>query len=155
MEPGMDLIDSRIKLGAIRTVLLVKIALAAALLISSAAASCSAPASSRTATTQERVETLALKWFAQMQTGQIDRTQLSTQYGAQLTDAAVHGMSQNLKEYRYGASPTRAELLRTSSMGDQTFYLVKLVFPRGDAASLLFGFNGDGKITGVSPLNGG
>ncbi|MGA8198136.1 MAG: hypothetical protein WB902_32790 [Acetobacteraceae bacterium] len=32
---------------------------------------------------------------------------------------------------------------------DQTFYLMKLMFPRGDATSLLFGFNSAGKITGI------
>jgi len=30
---------------------------------------------------------------------------------------------------------------------------VKLVFPRGDAASLLFGFDVEGKITGVGIMS--
>jgi hypothetical protein len=37
-----------------------------------------------------------------------------------------------------------------SAIGDQTFYQVKFIFPRGDAASVLFGFDTAGKITGVS-----
>jgi hypothetical protein len=30
---------------------------------------------------------------------------------------------------------------------------VKLIFPRGDAASLLFGFDTEGKITGVVAMS--
>jgi hypothetical protein len=99
--------------------------------------------------TEKSVEALALQWFEQMRTGQIDRTQLSAEYSAQLTDDAVKKMSTYLNEYKYGASPTGAQILRTRTIGQQTFYDVKLKFPRGDAARLLFGFNSGGKITGI------
>jgi hypothetical protein len=36
---------------------------------------------------------------------------------------------------------------------DQTLHVVKLTFPRGDAASLMFGLNTQGKITGVTLLS--
>ena len=85
----------------------------------------------------------ALQWFAQMQAGKIDRTQYTAAYGAQLTDAAVQAMSHHLNEY--GASPIRAEIMQKRSVDNQTFYKVKLVFPRGDAASLLFGFDVGGQ----------
>ncbi len=101
------------------------------------------------ALTDKSVETIALQWFGRMRTGQIDRTQLTVQYSAQLTDGIVHKMSAYLSEYKYGASPTGAKILRTRTAGDQTFYDVKLTFPRGDAASLLLGFNEAGKITGI------
>ena len=55
--------------------------------------------------TENSVQTLALEWFAQMRTGQIDRTQLAADYNAQLTEDAVQAMSRYLKEYEYGASP--------------------------------------------------
>jgi hypothetical protein len=58
-----------------------------------------------------------------------------------------------VKEYEYGASPTGAQVLKTRTIGEQTFYVVKLVFPRGDAASLLLGFNAEGKITGISLMS--
>jgi len=103
--------------------------------------------------TEKNVETLALEWFAQMQTGQIDRTQLAADYSVQLTDDAVQAMSRYLKKYEYGASPTGAQVLKTRTIGEQTFYVVKLVFPRGDAASLLVGFNTEGKITGISLMS--
>jgi hypothetical protein len=96
------------------------------------------------------VEALALQWFAQMQAGQINRTQLTAAYSAQLTDAVVQETSRYLKQYQYGASPTSAQILQSRTIRDQTFYLVKLLFPRGDAASLLFGFDAEGKITGIS-----
>ena len=47
--------------------------------------------------TDNSVETLALEWFAKMQTGQIDRTQLAADYSAQLTDDAVQAMSRYLR----------------------------------------------------------
>lgn len=99
------------------------------------------------------VEAFALKWFDQMQTGRIDRAKLTADYSAHLTEVAVHEMSSYLNQHKYGAAPTRAEVLRSRTLGEQTFYLVQLVFPRGDSASLLFGFNAEGKITGVSLLS--
>lgn len=105
--------------------------------------------SAQTALTDKSVEAIALQWFERMRTGQIDRTQLTTQYSAQLTDGVVHRMSTYLNEYKYGAAPIGAKILRTRTDGEQTFYDVKLTFPRGDAASLLFGFNEAGKITGI------
>jgi hypothetical protein len=64
-----------------------------------------------------------------------------------VTDDAVKAMSQALD--RYGASPLRAEIVQTRKIGEQTFYMVKFVFPRGDVTSLLFGFDTAGKVTGV------
>jgi hypothetical protein len=103
--------------------------------------------------TKKSVETLALEWFAQMRTGQIDRTQLAAEYNAQLTDDAVQAMSRFLKEHDYGAPPTGAQVLKTTMVGEQTFYVVKLLFPRGDAGSLLLGFNAEGKITGINLMS--
>jgi len=56
-------------------------------------------------------------------------------------------MSQHLNQY--GASPLRAEIMKERSVENQKFYLVKFIFPRGDATSLLFGFDAEGKITGI------
>ena len=103
--------------------------------------------------TEKSVEALALDWFAQMRSGQIDRTQLAADYSAQLTDDVVQATSQYLKKYEYGASPTGAQVLKSRTTGEQTFYVVKLVFPRGDAASLLLGLNTEGKITGISLMS--
>lgn len=121
------------------------IALAVAFLaMSTSLANPAPPASARS---EDSVKALALQWFAQMAAGQIDRTQLTAQYSAQLTDDAVQAMARELK--RYGASPTGAEILRTRTFSDQTIYLVKLVFPRGDSAAMLVGFDTEGKITGI------
>lgn len=104
-------------------------------------------ASPATVPTDDSVKAFALQWYAQMQAGKFDRTQYATAYGAQLTPEAVQAMSQHLNQY--GASPLRAEIMKKRSVENQTFYLVKFVFPRGDAASLLFGFDADGKVTGI------
>jgi hypothetical protein len=97
--------------------------------------------------TEDGMKILALHWFAQIQAGKIDRAQYAAAYGAQLTDDAVQGLSQRLNQY--GTSPLRAEIMQKHAIDNQTFYQVKLVFPRGDAASLLFGFDAEGKITGI------
>jgi hypothetical protein len=70
-----------------------------------------------TVRTEKSVEAIALEWFEQMRTGQIDRTQLTTEYSAQLTDDAVKKMSAYLNEYKYGASPTGAQVLRARTLG--------------------------------------
>jgi hypothetical protein len=101
--------------------------------------------------TEDGMKAFALQWFAQMQAGKIDRTQYTAAYGAQLTDDAVQAMSHHLNEY--GASPLRAEMMQKRSVDNQTLYKVKLIFPRGDAASLLFGFDVEGKITGVAIMS--
>jgi hypothetical protein len=126
---------------------IVGIMLAAALSIVSFATALADSAPPAGVPTEEGMTALALQWYLQMQAGKIDRTQYDPAYGAQLTDDAVQGMSHYLN--KYGASPTRAEIMQRRSIENQTFYLVKLIFPRGDAASLLFGFDTEGKITAV------
>ena len=49
--------------------------------------------------TEDGMKAFALQWFAQMQLGKIDRTQYTSTYGAQLTDAAVQAMSHQLNQY--------------------------------------------------------
>ena len=143
--------DCKPKVSQIK--LLVVITLVAALLtggVLTALAGSLLPSNVRT---EKSVEALALDWFAQMRTGQIDRTQLFADYSAQLTDEVVQPTARYLKQYEYGASPTGAQVLKTRTAGEQTFYVVKLVFPRGDAASLLLGFNAEGKITGITLMS--
>jgi hypothetical protein len=99
----------------------------------------------------DAVKALALRWYMQMQAGQLDRSQLTAAYSAQLTNDAVREMSRKIN--LYGASPTSAEILQSRTIADQKFYLVKLIFPRGDAASLLIGFDAEGKITGINLMS--
>jgi hypothetical protein len=99
------------------------------------------------AQTQASVTAWAMQWFKEMQAGRSNRSQYASAYRAQVTDDAVKAMSRALDAY--GASPLRAEIVQTRKIGEQTFYEVKFVFPRGDATSLLFGFDPAGKITAV------
>ena len=127
------------------------LALVAALAVGHAASAHADAAPPAGVPTEDGMRAFALQWFVQMQAGKIDRTQYTAAYGAQLTDDAVQAMSHHLNEY--GASPIRAEIMQKRSVDNQTFYKVKLVFPRGDASSLLFGFDADGKITGVAIMS--
>ncbi len=97
------------------------------------------------------IPTFALTWFTDMQAGRFNRAQYAPAYAAQLTDDTVVDMSKLLNQY--GASPFRAETLRKHVTTDQTIYEVKLIFPRGDSSSLLFGFDSGGKITGVAVMS--
>ena len=126
---------------------IVGIILLAALSITGVNAAHADPAQPAGVPSEDSVRVLALRWFAQMQAGEIDRTQYTAAYGAQLTDDAVQALSRQLN--RYGAAPLRAEIMQKRTIDDQMFYQMKLVFPRGDATSLLFGFDTEGKIAGV------
>ena len=105
------------------------------------------------ARTPEGVEALALHWFAKMRSGEIDRSDLAPEYDAHLTDHAVKQMSRYLKAHEFGALPLEAHVLQSREAGTQKLHLVKIVFPRGDAASLMMGFDAEGKITGISLLS--
>jgi hypothetical protein len=146
--------DARIRQGAAWMWGAIKASLAAALVtLSGVAVAFADPPLPPGQQTNSGVEKFALEWFGRMRTGAIDRAQLTADYSAQLTDNAVQGMSQYLKKYEYGASPTGARVLQTRTIGEQTFYVVKITFPRGDAASLMFGVNSEGKITGISLMS--
>jgi hypothetical protein len=149
----MKVLDWRTLPGAKWVTLPVGIASLAAVLTAGAVAVHSIRQRPASIGTESGVEAVALKWFTEMQAGQIDRSQLTADYSAQLTDAAVQGMSRYLGEFRYGISPTRAEVLQSRTSGQQKLYVVELLFPRGDAASLLFGLNVKNQITGVSLLS--
>lgn len=90
----------------------------------------------------------AMGWFTEIMAGRTDRSQYAPGFAPQVTDAAVARMSHDLNAY--GAAPLRAEIVQAKKDGDQTFATIKFVFPRGDATSLLFGFDVAGKITGVA-----
>lgn len=108
------------------------------------------PASpSGVALTGTALTTWAMRWFTEMMAGRTDRSQYAAVFAPQVTDEAVARISHDLN--RYGAAPLRAEIVQTKTDGDQTFAVLKFVFPRGDATSLLFGFDAAGKITGVAP----
>ena len=91
-----------------------------------------------------------MHWFTEMQAGRTDRSQYAPAFSAHVTDEAVATMSRDLNHY--GTAPLRTEIVKSKKDGDQTFYEMKFVFPRGDATSLLFGFDTQGKITGVAPV---
>ena len=95
-----------------------------------------------------RLSIWAMRWFTEMMAGRTDRSQYSPAFAPQVTEAAVAGIAHDLN--RYGAAPLRAEIVQTKTDGDQTFATIKFVFPRGDATSLLFGFDAAGKITGIA-----
>ena len=90
----------------------------------------------------------AMQWFTAAMAGRTDRSQYAAAFAPQVTDQAVARMAHDLNAY--GAAPLRAEIVKTTKDGGQTFAILKFVFPRGDATSLLFGFDTSGKVTGIA-----
>ncbi len=90
---------------------------------------------------------LALRWYRALQAGRIDRSRLTRDYSDYLSEGAIAAMSRYLRSYGDAGS---ADVLRTRVIGDQTFYYYKLYLARGDAITMLIGFNADGKITGIT-----
>jgi len=101
----------------------------------------------QTTPSTDSVKTFALEWFRHLQAGQIDRTEMTTAFSEHLTDDAVEEMSRYLKSY---GPATGDEIIRSRQIENQTFYVVKLLLQRGDAISLLIGFDENGKITGIT-----
>ena len=100
------------------------------------------------APTSEALTTWAMHWITEVMAGRTDRSQYAPAFAPQVTDTAVARMAHDLNAY--GAAPLRAEIVQTKKEGDQTFTTIKFVFPRGDATSLMFGFDAAGKITGIA-----
>jgi hypothetical protein len=102
-----------------------------------------------TALSAERVQKSAVEWFDRMRTGQIDRTQLSADFNAQLTDATVETTSRFLQAHGY----VEAKLVDTRTAGDETLYTVKLYFAHGNATNLQISVDDNGKFSDISLLN--
>jgi hypothetical protein len=95
----------------------------------------------------DSVKSFALDWFKRLQEGEIDRTQMTSALSENLTDDSVEEMLRHLKSY---GPATGDEIAQNRRIQDQTFYVVKLFLQRGDALSLLIGFDDNGKITGIT-----
>ena len=98
--------------------------------------------------TSEALTTWAKRWITEVMAGRTDRSQYAPGFAPQVTDAAVSRMTHDVTGY--GAAPLRAEIVQNQKDGNQTFTTIKFVFPRGDATSLLFGFDAAGGITGIA-----
>lgn len=94
-----------------------------------------------------------MRWFTEMQAGRTDRSLYAPFYAAQVTEAVIRRMSGKLAPF---GTPLRAEIVQTRRSGEQTIYLVKLVFAHGDTTGLIIGLDTAGKITGIAqgPLDG-
>ena len=98
-------------------------------------------------TSSDGIKIFALQWFERLQTGEIDRTQMTAALNENLTDDSVKEMARYLKSY---GPATGDEIIQTRKIQDQTFYVVKLFLQRGDALSMLIGFDENAKITGIT-----
>ena len=93
-----------------------------------------AAAPTDTAPTGTVLTTWAMHWITEAMAGRTDRSQYAPAFAPKVTDEAVARMAHDLNAY--GAAPLRAEIVQTKKECDQTFAIIKFVFPRGDATSL-------------------
>jgi hypothetical protein len=95
----------------------------------------------------DKVKAIALEWFEHLQAGQIDRAQMTTAFSEHLTDEAVREMAHYLKSY---GPPAGEEIIQSRTIQDQTFYVVKFLLQRGDALSMIIGFDENGNVSGIT-----
>jgi hypothetical protein len=87
--------------------------------------------------------------FAQLQSGKIDRTLLSSEMNAALTDdklAAVKGAIGNL------GTPVSFEQQRAGTQGDVRYAVYLVTFLNGPRLNFLFGVDPQGKVAGMRLL---
>ncbi len=125
-------------------VLALSLPAAAALAGSPAPAVSPAATASASATPAAR----AKEWLHRLQTGAIDRTQLTDKMSAVLTDAEVKTLSDKVGPL---GDPTDMKLVKTKPYADGTVYIFVVTFPNDTTLTYVFAIEtASGKISGLS-----
>ena len=121
-------------------------AFAVALTLWSAAAA-AAPAPVPTASTNAAVLVRAKEWFHRIETGDIDRGQLTAQMNAQLTDAMIKQVAAQVAPL---GEPTSFRQIRSGEERGSIYYVYVVTFPSGDKWNYLFVYDRtSGKVSGL------
>jgi len=92
---------------------------------------------------------LAKNEFAQVQSGKIDRTLLSTEMSAALTDDKVATVKSSIGSL---GAPVSFEQQRTGTQGDVRYAVYLVTFTNGSKLDFLIGVDGQGKVAGMRLL---
>jgi len=130
------------------------LAVFSALLILSEAAVAPGSATTTTTTTTPAVTptpnaemlSRAKTWFHAMQTGEIDRSQLTSKMNAALTDDIV---AQGKAKLQPLGEPTGFDEVQNGTKGDATFYVYQVTFKDGDVFDFIIAYVADGKVSGL------
>jgi hypothetical protein len=103
------------------------------------------PQASVAPSTSRQMLARAKSWFAQLQAGKIDRSQLAPNM-ASLTDEQVANVSAQIKQL---GTPVTFELQQTMQQGGNAFALYLLTFGDGKKLDFIFAIDGQGKVAGL------
>jgi hypothetical protein len=87
--------------------------------------------------------------FAQLQSGKIDRTLLSTEMSAALTDDKVASVKSSIGSL---GAPVSFEQQRSGTQGDVRYAVYLVTFTNGSKLDFLIGVDGQGKVAGMRLL---
>jgi hypothetical protein len=111
-----------------------------------------APAPGQTAATPSpdpAMLDLAKSEFAQLQSGKIDRTLLTTEMSAALTDDKVASVKSSIGNL---GAPVSFEQQRTGTQGDVRYAVYLVTFTNGSKLDFLIGVDGQRKVAGMRLL---
>lgn len=110
--------------------------------------SLAAPEPSPAAAAPASVDTLtrAKAWFSALQSGKVDRTQMTDTMNKDLSDEQIKNLSA-----KYGplGDPTSFEQVKTGSEAGSSVYTYRLAFSNGDHLNFLFAIDGNDKVSGL------
>jgi hypothetical protein len=88
----------------------------------------------------------AKNWFAQLQAGKLDRSQLSTTANAALTDAKIATVSQAIASL---GAPTSFAQTNAGQQGNVSYAMYLLTFGNGTKLNFFFAVDSQGKVEGL------
>jgi hypothetical protein len=104
-----------------------------------------APAPTATPSPNPQMLARAKSWFAQLQAGKIDRSQLAPGMGS-LTDEQVTNVSAQIKNL---GTPVTFEQQQTMTQNGVDYAIYLLTFGDGKKLDFIFAVNGQGKVAGL------
>lgn len=104
------------------------------------------PAVSPAATASATPATRAKEWLHRLQTGSIDRAQLTDAMSALLTDATVASVAAQVGPL---GDPLSMKLTESKTASGNTAYIYKVEFANDSTLYFVFVLDADGKISGL------
>lgn len=105
-----------------------------------------ASAASAQVTPDPAVLARAKAWFAAIQSGTIDRSQLDDKMNSLMTDSLVKSLAAQVGPL---GAPTAFEQVQTGTQSGSQFYVYKVTFKGGDALMYVFAVDAHAKVSGL------
>ncbi len=104
------------------------------------------PAANASATPNPAMLARAKSYFAQLQSGKIDRSQLAGGPYSNLTDATIANAQQMVGGL---GKPVSFQQQQVGAQGDITYGIYVVTFQNGEKVDFLFAVDGNGKVTSM------